>query len=251
MKDDRGLDVPPTEYATLQPSGGSDSPKPVDLASLFTPSPRESLADKVIDQLRDAIVRGQFAPDEQLPELALAEYLGVSRGPVREALRQLEREGLVIIRSNRTAVVARLQREDFEEVYTLRLALERLAVQHASRNATEADFTEMQAIVDQMIQGVNHGITETDAADLDLYFHDVLYRASRHKRLQACWANLRPQIYVFLLRRNVADSDFRSQMIGHQQILDFIRARDEANAISYIEIHIRVAYDRIIGRLAS
>jgi DNA-binding GntR family transcriptional regulator len=243
MTDDRRQDVPPDQFQSVPSTGDGGA---IDLAAVFTPTPRESLADKVIDQLRDAIVRGRFAPGEQLPESMLAEYLAVSRGPVREALRQLEREGLVIMRSNRSAIVARLTREDFEEVYTLRLALERLAAQHACRNATEADFTDMQAIVDQMIARVNQGITEKEAADLDLFFHDVVYRASRHKRLQSCWADLRPQIYLFLLSRNVADSDFRSQMIGHQQIVDFIRARDEANAVSFIEIHIRVAYERII-----
>src|SRR5262249_43569279 len=183
---------------------------------------------------------------EQLRELTLAEYLQVSRGPVHQALSRLEREGLVMMRPNRTAIVARLTREDFEEVYSLRLALERLAVKQAIEHATEADCEEMQGIVKQMVQRVNEGITEKEAAELDLGFHDVIYRASGHKRLQACWNNLRPQTYIFLLSRNVADSDFRGQMIGHQQIVDLIRTRDEANAVTYIENHIRVAYDRII-----
>jgi DNA-binding GntR family transcriptional regulator len=220
--------------------------KIADLSAVFAPPERESLADKVVDQIRDAIVRGQFAPGEQLRELTLAEYLQVSRGPVHQALSRLEREGLVMMRPNRTAIVARLTREDFEEVYSLRLAFERLAVQQAIEHATETDCDEMQCIVDEMVRRVNEGITEKEAADLDLRFHDVIYRASAHKRLQSCWNNLRPQIYVFLLSRNVADSDFRVQMVGHQQIVDFIRARDESRAVPYIENHIRVAYDRII-----
>ena len=73
--------------------------------------------------MRDVILSGQFEPDERLGEQFLAETLGVSRGPIREALDQLEREGLVLIRRNRGAFVARLSREDLNEVYSLRLAL--------------------------------------------------------------------------------------------------------------------------------
>ena len=127
----------------------------------------------------------------------------------------------------------------------MRLGLERVAMQYAIRNATPADLDEMQQIVDEMIEEVNRGINEKDAADLDLHFHDVLYQASRHKRLQSVWADLRPQIYIFLLSRNVADSDFRVQMTRHQDIVDVIRARDEVQALQVIETHLQVAYNRI------
>lgn len=205
-----------------------------------------SLADKVTDYLRDAIFRGKLSPGEQLREIQLSEWLSVSRGPIREALRQLEREGLVIIPSNGRTIVARLTREDFDEVYSLRLGLERVAMQYAIRNATQSDLDEMQQVVQNMIRQVNAGITEKHAADLDLQFHDLLYRSSRHKRLQACWADLRPQIYIFLLSRNVADQDFRTQMIGHQEIIDVIRERDEDKAIECINKHIAIAYNRIV-----
>ncbi len=209
------------------------------------PALKVSLADKVADYLREAIFRGKIAPGEQLREVPLSQMLGISRGPIRDALSQLEREGLVTIPRNGRTIVARLTQEDFDEVYSLRLGLERVAMQYAIRNATPADLDEMQQIVDEMIEEVNRGISEKDAADLDLHFHDVLYQASRHKRLQSVWADLRPQIYIFLLSRNVADSDFRVQMTRHQEIVDVIRARDEAQALQVIETHLQVAYNRI------
>jgi DNA-binding GntR family transcriptional regulator len=205
-----------------------------------------SLADKVTDYLRDAIFRGKLSPGEQLREIQLSEWLSVSRGPIREALRQLEREGLVVIPSNGRTIVARLAREDFDEVYSLRLGLERVAMQYAIRNATQVDLDDMRHVVHTMVRQVNAGITEKHAADLDLQFHDLLYRASRHKRLQSCWADLRPQIYIFLLSRNVADQDFRAQMIGHQEIIDVIRERNEDKAIECINKHIAIAYNRIV-----
>ncbi|MBC7814320.1 MAG: GntR family transcriptional regulator [Burkholderiales bacterium] len=204
-----------------------------------------ALSDKVADYLREAIIRGKLAAGEQLREVSLAKSLGVSRGPIREAMRQLEREGLIIIPRNGRTVVARLTKEDFDEVYSLRIGLERVAVQYAIRNASESDLDDMQQVVNTMTQQVKAGISEKEAADLDLQFHDGLYQISAHKRLQACWADLRPQIYIFLLSRNVADPDFRTQMIGHQDIVDTIRARDEERAVSYIEQHIRIAYNRI------
>lgn len=216
-----------------------------DDGSLSSPL-KVALSEKVTDRLRDAIFRGKLPPGEQLREMQLSQWLGVSRGPIREALKQLEREGLVLIPSNGRTMVARLTREDFDEVYSLRLGLERVAMQYAIRNATPNDLDDMEQVVQMMVREVNEGVTAKDGADLDLHFHDLLYRASRHKRLQACWADLRPQIYIFLLSRNVADEDFRTQMIGHQEIIDVIRAKDEAQAIQVINKHIAIAYARII-----
>ena len=205
-----------------------------------------SLADKVADYLREAIFRGKIAPGELLREVPLSQALGISRGPIRDAFSRLEREGLVTIPRNGRTIVARLTREDFDEVYSLRLGLERVAMQYAIRNGTPADLDEMQRMVNVMVDQVDKELNEKDAADLDLEFHDVIYQASRHKRLQSVWADLRPQIYIFLLSRNVADSDFRVQMGRHQEIVDVIRVGDEARAMECIENHIQFAYNRII-----
>ncbi|MEZ4667447.1 MAG: GntR family transcriptional regulator [Anaerolineae bacterium] len=205
-----------------------------------------SLADKVAEYLREAIFRGKIAPGEQLREVPLSQALGISRGPIRDAFSKLEREGLVTIPRNGRTIVARLTREDFDEVYSLRMGLERVAMQYVIRNGTPADLDDMQRIVNVMVGQVNQDITEKDAADLDLEFHDVIYAASQHKRLQSVWADLRPQIYLFLLSRNVADSDFRVQMVRHQAIIDVIRSGDEQEAMECIEEHIKFAYNRII-----
>lgn len=219
-----------------------------DLSNALLPPTRETLADQIIDQLREAIVKGQIAAGEPLRVAQLARSLGVSQGPIREALARLEREGLVIMRPNRTALVAQLTWKDFEQVYSLRLALETLAVQCVVRNITSAEIDELQAIVDHMVQRVSGEIAEKEAADLDLQFHDALYRMSQHKRLQSFWEDLRPQIYIFLLSRNVANADFRQQMVGHQEIVDLIREGDAEQVVACIEEHIGFAYQRISHR---
>jgi DNA-binding GntR family transcriptional regulator len=213
----------------------------------LSPPLNRSLADEIVVRIRQAILSGQFEPDERLGEQFLAETLEVSRGPIREALTQLEREGLVIIRRNRGAFVARLSREDVGEVYSLRLVLEKLAVQLAVKNAAISDLDEMQTVIDTMAFSLERGLTEQEAAELDVRFHDILYRSSNHKRLYDCWENLRPQIHIFLLSRAAANPDFRQYVVeGHQAILDAIRDKDEIRAIATLEDHIRMAYDRVI-----
>jgi DNA-binding GntR family transcriptional regulator len=217
------------------------------LAQILSPPIRRTLSDEVVKRLRKAILSGQFAPGEPLRETQLAELIGVSRGPIREALSQLKREGLVVNRSGR-AYVARLSIQDLDEVYSLRRALESLAVESACRKATLEHLAEMEAVVDDMIACVREGMNEQEAAELDLRFHDALYRASGHQRLLSYWTTLRPLIYVFLLNRNVANPDFRESMVqGHQAILEAIREGDGTRAQAVIEGHINFAYNQVIG----
>lgn len=206
-----------------------------------------ALAVDIAARLREAILTGYFGPGERLREEALARSIGVSRGPIREALVRLEREGLVVIRRNRGAFVAQLSREDLEEVHSLRVVIERLAVQLAIRRADEAALAEMQGVVDTMAALGERGITEQEAAELDVRFHDLIYRASRHRRLYDAWANLRPQIHIVLLNRNVAHDDFREYLVrSHQQILDAIRDRDEERAIAILDDHLHGSYGRVV-----
>lgn len=218
------------------------------LSQILSPPVKRTLSDEVVERLRRAIVSGQLSPDEPLRENMLATSMKVSRGPIREALTRLEHEGLVINRSNGRSFVARLSRQDLDEVYSLRRVLERFAIECVCQKATPADLAEMQAVVDEMAAHVHQGIDEQEAAELDLRFHDILYRASRHQRLLNFWTTLRPQIYVFLLSRNVASPDFRESAVrGHQRILDAIKDRDAGQAQALIEGHLDFAYDRVIG----
>lgn len=222
-----------------------------ELASVLTLPENRALAVDIASRLRAAILAGHFGPGEQLREEPIARSMGVSRGPVREALVRLEQEGLVVNRRNRGAFVAQLAAQDLEEVYTLRVAIERLAVQRAVRFVSAAQLGEMDAVVDTMAAYAARGITEREAAELDLGFHDLLYRASNHRRLFDAWANLRPQIHILLLNRNVAHEDFRDYLVkGHRWIVDALRDRDAARAVATIEDHLRGSYDRVIARYA-
>lgn len=214
----------------------------------LTPARKHTLAQVVTEQLRNAIIQGHFAPGQLLSEDQLARTLKVSRGPIRDALLHLEQEGLVSSQTNGRTVVARLSRRDLEEVYSLRYALERLAVQYAVHYAQPEDFVAMEDIINSLQQAAERGITEHEAAALDIGFHDLLYRSARHQRLLDAWSNIRSQVYVFLLSRNLANPDFREKVIihGHTDILNAIREHDEKRAVESIEEHLRAAYTRIV-----
>lgn len=215
--------------------------------SILVPQTKRSLSDDIVQRLREAIFGGELAPNERLREEILAERLGVSRGPIREALSELEREGLVIKLPNGRAVVARLTREDLDEVYSLRLALEQLATRQAAQNAEPAVLDEMQQVVTEITVAVARGITRQEAARLDVDFHDLIYKASKHRRLYQTWSTLRPQVHILLLNRYVAKDDFREYIsMEHQYILNAICNRDEGRAVLLITEHVNSGYMRVL-----
>jgi DNA-binding GntR family transcriptional regulator len=217
-------------------------------AVLALPASR-GLSVDIATRLRSAIFSGHFGPGVRLREEALASAMGVSRGPIREALSQLEREGLIVIRRNRGAFVSRLSREDLDEVYTLRVAIERLAIERACEVALPSELEELEGVVERMAEALTSGCTEQEAAELDLEFHDLIYQAAHHRRLYECWTNLRPQIHIVLLSRNVAHPDFRLLSVAvdsHQELVNAIREKDVPKACKLIEDHLLGSYERTI-----
>jgi DNA-binding GntR family transcriptional regulator len=217
-------------------------------APALPPAPSGLLAEEVVDRIREPIFRGLLLPGDRLPEEQLAETLGVSRGPIRDALTQLEREGLVVRRRNRGAVVARLRRRDLDEVYSLRQAIESIACVWAARHADDRDHAQLQAIVDGYAR-LSPSLTLQQAADADLRFHDAVYAAARHRRLHRMWHELRPQVYLFLLARSyVSTPEFREVMsTRHQLLLDAIRGQDEALVQRVAVEHVETSYQRVIS----
>jgi DNA-binding GntR family transcriptional regulator len=206
---------------------------------------RRSLSDDVVDRLRSAIVRGTFAPGQRLSEVALAEAFSVSRGPIREALTVLEREGLLKVERHRGAWVTLLSRQDIDEIYELRLALERLAMERAARLASSEDCDAMAEVIELLRDAVERKDV-FDTVALDVRFHDLIYRAARHDRLYQSWALLRPQIETFLNSRPSDQNAYLDKAVReHSELLDVIRRHEREQAVTMIELHIRSAYDRV------
>lgn len=203
---------------------------------LLEPARSSGLFQEVVDRLREAILQGRFRPGERLREAELAAMLEVSRGPVREALARLENEGLVITRRNRGASVERLSKEDEEEVRSLGLAIERLAVQLAVRRATDEDFDGLRDEIERIRTPLGQRATVQEIADFEVRFHDLLYCAARHKRLLRFWSALRFQIHALLLSRTPDKLRSREGLIDrHTAILNALRSRNEQAAVAAIE----------------
>ena len=202
---------------------------------LLQPAKSNGLFQEVGDRLREAILQGKFRPGERLREAELAAMLEVSRGPVREALSRLEHEGLVLTRRNRGASVARLTSDDEEEVRSLRLAIERLAIELAVRRATEADIGALGDEVDRL-RTAGQRPTMQELAEFEVRFDDLLYRAARHKRLDAAWRTLRSQVFLLLASRSVSKQRTREALIDrHTALLNAVRTRNEQAALETIE----------------
>jgi len=204
------------------------------------PARRRGLADEVADRVRDAIFAQVYSPGAQLREVELSAALSVSRGPVREALLRLEREGLVHIEWHRGATVTTLSPDDIAELHTLRGALDELAVQQVVEHATEKDL----AAIDRVVEQRRRAPDAQDMVRCDIAFHDAVYAASRHRRLQAAWRAIRSQVHLFLLTRiGVSVEGYLSHIPDeHRELAAALRARDAGRARELFATHRQHAY---------
>ncbi|WP_060902876.1 GntR family transcriptional regulator [Streptomyces europaeiscabiei] len=209
------------------------------------PARRRGLADEVADRIREAIFSGAYAPGAPLREIELSSTLQVSRGPVREALRVLEREGLVHCAWHRGAVVTTLSAEDVAELDSLRGALEDLAVQQVIAHASEEDL----AAIEKAAGGMDRTTDPHAMVRLDIAFHDTVFAATGHQRLAAAWETIRCQVHLFLLTRIGLSTEGYLDCIPqeHHALAAALRARDARAALPLFAAHRRHAADVVIG----
>ncbi|MEV0643829.1 GntR family transcriptional regulator [Phytomonospora sp. NPDC050363] len=204
------------------------------------PARRRGLADEVADRIRDAIFSGAYAPGAQLREVELSEALDVSRGPVREALLRLEGEGLVRSAWHRGATVTALSAEDVAELDSLRGALERLAVERVVAEATDEDL----ALIEKAAELMGRAEDEYAMVQYDIAFHDAVYAAARHRRLEEAWRAIRSQVHLFLLTRVALSTDGYLAEIPdeHRELAAALRTRDAGGALELFAAHRHQAF---------
>ena len=154
------------------------------------------LRDVVFNTLRKAILKGELKPGERLMEIALAERLGVSRTPVREAMRKLELEGLVVMIPRRGAQVANITEKDLNDVLEVRMALENLSIENACARMTEEQLDELWKAARNFEDTMSEG-NLVRLAEADVALHEVIYKSSDNRRLNQVLNNLREQIYRY------------------------------------------------------
>ncbi len=195
------------------------------------------LRDVVFNTLRQAILRGELAPGERLMEIQLAERLGVSRTPIREAIRKLELEGLVLMVPRKGAEVARISEKSLRDVLEVRRSLEELATELACRRMSEEQIDELKEAEEQFAAAVEKGDI-MEMAERDEKFHDVIFNGSGNARLVQILNNLREQMYRYRLEY-IKEADKRQVMLlEHENIVKAIRARHVAEAKEAMREHI-------------
>ncbi|MCI9416793.1 MAG: GntR family transcriptional regulator [Eubacterium sp.] len=196
------------------------------------------LRDVVFHTLREAILKGDLKPGERLMELQLAAKLGVSRTPIREAIRMLQQEGLAITVPRKGAEVAGIEQKDMEDVLQIREALEILAVQLACDNISAAQIEDLEKNVAEFEEVVKTKDIKS-IAESDIAFHDIIFEAASNPRLVMILNNLRGQIYRYRMEY-LKKEEMHPCLVGeHKQIAEGLKRRDKAYVMEMTQKHVK------------
>lgn len=198
-----------------------------------------TLAEQVSEQLREDILSGDQPPGATLSEAALADSFGVSRGPIREALRNLASEGLITITPRRGAVVTELTQEEFIDAYQVREALETLAIQLAVPRLTEDELRRLRELHEEMVEHASarevHAFFDTNAR-----FHELFVASSGNKKLLEVYKPLLAQMGRYLARSLALRGSVDKSIAEHSAILEAVEAGDGQHAAKLLADHIAV-----------
>jgi len=206
------------------------------------------LREVVFESLREAIIAGMLKPGERLMEVQVAEELGVSRTPVREAIRKLELEGLVVMLPRRGAYIAGISVKDIADVFEVRAALEALAASLAAERITDAELEDLERSLVEITKVSDTGEIGTIVAR-DTNFHDIIYRASRNSRLIQIISNLQDQIQRFRMATLSRPGRTREAVEEHKKIVEAISDRNGELAAQLAREHIENAESSLLSSL--
>jgi DNA-binding GntR family transcriptional regulator len=200
-----------------------------------------SLHERAYQLVRDAILEGAYQPGERLFESAIADALGVSRNPVREAIRRLQQEGLVEVRPRSGVFVASLSLDEARDLYNIRAALEGVAAKFAAERVTDDELERLREILEQMRPG--NGASDQEIKQLVAEFHAQIRRAAHSPPLAALLA----QVFVLVSRSSeVAFAvDPTSAFAEHSRLFDRLARREASEAENLMHEHVLDAYARL------
>jgi DNA-binding GntR family transcriptional regulator len=210
-------------------------------ASLFQNDPGNT-PDLIANALRNAILQGRYKANQHLRQDRIAEELGVSKIPLREALVQLKAEGLVSFMPNRGAVVTELSAKEVDEIFTMRIALETKALERAIPNLRPADFIRAKSVLEILQKEEDR----TQWSELNWEFHATLYQASQMPRLlstiQTLHNNVTRYLIIYLDRLSAQDISQKE----HLSIFNACQKQDIDAAIKQLSTHLRKASKRLM-----
>ena len=195
------------------------------------------LRDVVFNTLRQAILTGDLKPGERLMEIHLANKLGVSRTPIREAIRKLELEGLVTMIPRRGAEVAQITEKSMNDVLEVRRAMDALCVELACDRISEEELAELKGACDAFAEAVKGGDIKV-IAKADVALHDIIVQATGNRRLVQLINNLSEQMYRYRFEYLKDASRHQNLIEEHRMIYEGIVKRDREAASQAAKLHI-------------
>lgn len=211
---------------------GQITPVPDDIPGL-------PLAEQVYRQLLEDIREGHFHPGERIKEASIAKRLGISRTPVREAIRRLQSQGRVTIEPQRGAVVAELDRMELSELYLLRQQLEGIAARFAAQHASDMEIEQMEAILERG-HAENADIRALNQENWDL--HHAIFYAAKNRYLLKAFNAISDDLALLRGTRYIPQGRPEELYREHKAIVDAIRARDPEQAETAAKNHIESSY---------
>ena len=208
------------------------------------------LRDVVYNTLRQAILRGELKPGERLMEIQLANKLGVSRTPIREAMRKLELDGLVIMTPRKGAEVADITEKSLRDVLEVRKALEMLSVELACEHVTKEEIKKLREAASQFSE-VLSSEDVTMIAEADEHFHDLINLATGNQKLIVILSNLREQMYRYRVEYLKDSGKFPQLVSEHEMLIEAIEKKDRLRASQVIGQHIENQAETISGLIRS
>lgn len=198
----------------------------------FTQIKPRNIEDEIISRLRHAIVSGQLPPGAHLNESEIAKQMAVSRIPIREAIKKLEQEGLVVRHPNKGVYVISFTEQDVRETFSLRARLEGMAFEWAIPNMAPADLAQLRVLVQEQETAIR-ARNYAELARLDMRFHELICQKAGHSRLLKIWYELHAQGQMLLNLRFRLMPDYTPETVttDHMEILDAIERGDVARAV--------------------
>lgn len=196
-----------------------------------------TLVKQVSQIIRGQIISGALKSNERIIETKIAEELGISRGPVREALGELKKDGLIVIIPRKGAYIRNFTQKDIEEIYTLRALLEGFAAKLAIDKINEQALAELRSILDKIEEMASRNDI-VEVGHYNMRFHEEVCKLSGHQRILDIWHDLLGQIQVLSAMATHFYMDFESIKKSHEILMDSLIRRDRIYAKECFENHI-------------
>ncbi|ETX29417.1 GntR family transcriptional regulator [Roseivivax isoporae] len=218
-------------------------------AKPLEPVTHDTLRSRVAQRLAHHIVGGNFLPGQRLTERELTEALGVGRGSIREAVRELVEARLVISEPYKGIRVRSISRRDLEELYSLRTTLERFAFELLWNRRTDAALADLAARNARLIEVIETGGDPVEAIDRELHLHAWCYEMSGHDLLRRSWEGMRPHVNFYFSMHQRAHGRAGPRRESHDTYVRLACGEDLSAMLDHLDAHMRQGLARTMAEL--